>query len=776
MSFDVTLNRLDRYKRNEIINNAIGDKKADELISRIDDKTALRQIAQTPFYLDIMLSVYQSDSSLPETKEALLSKCTHINDNKEELEEELNGCHHDYMTALSVEMFGVGTTRFGSDSACQVIASTSQNLLNAGKFTSPPDPPKILEFLAKYHLLINRNSGKLWQFQHQQFQEWYASCWVEKLITLSSNDSVDSLKELREKVLNIPRWEEALFFSIERLAGQEGQQDKLSMVVINALEVDPLLSAEIIALSDNEVWSQVKDTVLDYVNRWYKAGEIDRPLTFMIASGRPEFSDELWPFITNEDQQVSLKVLRAYEPFRFNCLGDDWQKKLEKHPEDIRRVVLSQIAEYGGIDGLDVVTEIATQDASNKVKIGVIEYAYFRNSPTHVQRILDTASTKVWRDYLQMINPEEMDEQTIAKAITIAREELDAATKNINRLRIFLKLWELGIEEVKDDLFETLEHLEEETDLGWNAYELAEQISKIDKTRTANTLISRSIQKGQLSLQPEELTRYGDKEHRQKLVNYVLDKNSNFGEGLQIVRVFQKEEIYLILKELLALYDETFPLARNKVPKRLIDRKEYFERVLKNTNGQSLVEALIQLNGSRWEIAFVQFKGFCRSLFTGSSVNSSSLLKVYHIAQLSGLLAWPENKQGDQLDSHSLELSGDSSDSFRSILRIWTDILRNNDNGLGHRKELSEISMVLGRIGNEEDICFINELLQYDLCYMNNLQQEWVRSGSRGQRPNGAYMRYTNLYRRAFEAMPHREVIKEVTSHLNKSDFDKEAA
>ncbi|MFT5602042.1 MAG: hypothetical protein ACI9N1_002292 [Flavobacteriales bacterium] len=776
MGFNVTLNRLDGYKRDEIIRNTVGDKEADELIALIDDKTALRQIAQTPFYLDILLSVYQCDGFLPETKEALLSKCTHINDDKEELIEELNGCHHKYMTALSVEMFGVGTTRLGNDSACKTIASVSQNLIDAGKFTSPPDPPKILDFLAKYHLLINRKGGKSWQFQHQQFQEWYASRWVEKLLTLSSDGRADSLKELREEVLNIPRWEEALFFSIERLAGQEGQQDKLAMVVINALEVDPLLSAEIIALSDKAVWSLVKDTVLEYVDKWHKPEKIDRSLTFMIASGRPEFSDKLWPLITHENHQDRLHALSVYKPFRFNCLGDMWQKKLEGYSEGIRDDILSQIAHYGGIEGLDIATEAAIEDPSAKIKKSVLEEAYFRNSPTHLQRIIENASPEVSRFYHRLLIPEEMNEQTKAQAIVFVREDLDSTTKNINRLNIYLKLWKLGVEEIKNELFETLEHLEEDMNPGWGFYELIEQVSKIDETRTANILINRAIQMGELNRQAEEFTSYADKEHRQKLVRYFLDKNSVFRDRLQVSGLFQKEEIFLILKKLLVIYNEIYPLPKHNVPKKLIERKRYLEGVLKNTHEQSFVEALIQLNGSRWEIAFVQIKGFCRSLFTGNNENNSTLLKVNHIAQLSGILAWPENRQGDQPDSHRLELPDDLSDSFRSVLRNWTDILRSSDNGFGHRHELSEISMVLGRIGNEDDISLINDLLQYDLGYRNNLQQEWERKGMCGQRPNGLIMSFTNLYRRAFEAMPHRKVVEEVAPYLNDSEFCKEAA
>jgi len=289
-------------------------------------------------------------------------------------------------------------------------------------------------------------------------------------------------------------------------------------------------------------------------------------------------------------------------------------------------------------------------------------------------------------------------------------------------------------------------------------------------------LISRAIQGGQLIRQAEEFTSYADKEHRQKLVSYLLDKNSDFRERVQVVGVFQKEEIYLILKEVLVLHDEISPLPRNNVPKQLIERKRYLEGVLKNTHEQSFVEALIQLNGSRWEIAFVQIKGFCRSLFSGNNENNSTLLKVNHIAKLSGILAWPENKQGDQPDSYRLELPNELSNSFRSVLRNWTDILRNSDIEFGHRYELSEISMLLGRIGNEDDIDLINGLLQYDLDYRKNLLQEWERSGRCGPRPNGLSMSFTNLYRRAFEAMPHRKVVEEVTPYLNNYEFFKEAA
>jgi len=157
-----------------------------------------------------------------------------------------------------------------------------------------------------------------------------------------------------------------------------------------------------------------------------------------------------------------------------------------------------------------------------------------------------------------------------------------------------------------------------------------------------------------------------------------------------------------------------------------------------------LFEGIVEVNGSKWEIAFIKAKNFCRSLIGGKKKNKGTILENNHISELTGLFAWPESRQGNQPDSHRLELS--------------------------------EISMVLGRIGNEEDVNLVNELLQYDLDYRNNLLQEWDRNARRGQRPNGMSMNYTSLYRRAFEAMPHRRVVEVVTPHLNTPEFCKEAA
>ena len=47
--------------------------------------------------------------------------------------------------------------------------------------TEKPQPNTVLEALASHHVLIARATTG-YSFQHQQFQEWYASHSVERLI------------------------------------------------------------------------------------------------------------------------------------------------------------------------------------------------------------------------------------------------------------------------------------------------------------------------------------------------------------------------------------------------------------------------------------------------------------------------------------------------------------------------------------------------------------------------------------------------------------------
>jgi hypothetical protein len=799
MRLNIVLNRLDNQKRRDIIYNVLGGA-TETFVAEIRNKDLLIEITQIPFYLDILIKVYQEDGSLPETKEEVLHKFVYARDDKEVFIEELYNCHHDYMIALSVEMLKARATTLEETHARQVIVQESQRLVSIDMIQTPSEPLEILELLAKHHLLIYRKDGNQWQFQHQQFQEWYASRYVEQVIIGVDKDEATDLKKLCDPILNIPLWEEPLLFAVERLSQQEEHRDALSKVVINALKIDPLLSAEIIYRADDAVWSKVQEPVIDYAKRWHHLqesaidyaerwlyhGKTGRALAFMIASNRPEFSDQILPLIAHKDPQIRCGALRAFEPFRVGCLGEDLYEKWETYSEDIRTSILYEIALTGGIEVFEFVTGIAVNDSSSTVKIGVLDATYYRNSKKHSQQLLENASPEVWKAFFKHITPDEIEDDDMREQIIKnIRDELDKSTSNVDRLRLLLRLWRFGDTSIKDEILEALVSLEDEKDNRWHVFRLMEQVAKIDPQRITSVLINVMIEGGHLPSGYEQFIVHAEKEDRRRLADFIIKDKGHFSYQSKFAKVLEKDEAMLLLNKLLDLSDEIATL-KPKVPKALYDHKYNLEMSIRGIPESHLVEAMVELHdlSNQHEDSFTPLNRLARifsdiyNLINSSKKtteqSSSTLLEEHHIAALTGLFAWPESKQGDQPNSHKLMLTSNLSTSFRAVLNNWSVMLR--DSSDGNRHSLVEISMVLGRIGNEEDLKLINELLQYDQGYRAKLLMEWEQGGRSGQRPDDLGMSYTNLYRRAFEAMPHRCVVDIVAPYLNNPDFYKEAA
>src|SRR3546814_2019399 len=83
-----------------------------------------------------------------------------------------------------------------------------------------------------------------------------------------------------------------------------------------AFEVDPVLAGEMIFRATDEVWAPIGTEMRSLAEQWHAPGKVDRAVRFMIASGRPEFADLLWPLISHANTQVHLPALRAAKRFR----------------------------------------------------------------------------------------------------------------------------------------------------------------------------------------------------------------------------------------------------------------------------------------------------------------------------------------------------------------------------------------------------------------------------------------------------------------------------
>ena len=258
------------------------------------------------------------------------------------------------MSNLAVTATLAANTSITDTNARRSISQTDDFLVADGQLTIKPQPSDVLDALVRHHLLVRTGEPVRYRFQHQQFQEWYASKDVERAM-LESVGGANALQQLKAEILNAKPWEEPILFAVERMArGDERQQKACGVTILAAFEVDPILAAEMIFRATDAVWAQISETIQKLLLRWHTPGKLDRAVRFMITSGRPEFRDLVWPLITNENDQKSLPALRAARRFRPSVLGPDAVKDILALPVKVRETVVSEIAYRSGMDGLDL--------------------------------------------------------------------------------------------------------------------------------------------------------------------------------------------------------------------------------------------------------------------------------------------------------------------------------------------------------------------------------------------------------------------------------------
>lgn len=382
------------------IARAIRGNEGEALLDHAWRTPGVRELISIPLYLNALLA-YAKCGTIPTTKEEVLRLFVTEHeispDKAEVLERELLGVHRNLLEALAVEATQAANTTIQDGRAKAIISQAEDRLVAAGQITSRPQPITVLDVLVNQHTIIRPGEGSGVSFQHQQFQEWYASFGVERLMLAAEVGDVTARKMLDFDVLNMPTWEEPILFACDRLSrADKTGPGAIAAAVLRTLSIDPLLSAEMIYRASSAAWDIIKDEVIAFADRWHKLGRVDRAIGFMITTGKPEFAPYIWPLITDPDTQVHLSALRAARRFRPSVLGSDVQVRIAVLPEQIREHVIAEIATESGFDGIELATKLAKADSSACVQFAVIESLLFRRADRFATDILKVASDDVW--------------------------------------------------------------------------------------------------------------------------------------------------------------------------------------------------------------------------------------------------------------------------------------------------------------------------------------------------------------------------------------------
>ncbi len=404
----------------------------------------VRELIATPLYLSALLSVGLQGASMNTKEEVLrlfVGQHDLVDEHAEALQAVLHGCHTQVLTALACQLNASGSTAMAEVEARRVVSGTISKLRDEGQLDGPVEPLTTLEALASHHTLVRSGTGNSSvSFQHQQFQEWFASHKVAELMRASAEGELDARKQLRVAVLDQAAWEDSVLFAVERMSREDGGAAVVAHTVRLALPIDPMLAAEIIYRSCGDVWKEVKDGIIAFINRWHRPGTVDRAVRFMVMTGRPEFQSRIWPLISSADSQIQLSSLRVAQRFRPSVLGSDVRSKIAALPEETRASLLGEIAYRSGIDGMDLATELAKIDSSPKVQEGVVQYLQFRRADRHVVNLLKSACDETWALLAEHGYAEELREPA---AVNRLRAELDKAlvqaTGPVQRLRLLIE-------------------------------------------------------------------------------------------------------------------------------------------------------------------------------------------------------------------------------------------------------------------------------------------------------------------------------------------------
>ena len=390
----------------------------------------LRELVTIPLYLTTLL-VSTTGAALPTTKEEVLrlfaQQHERVPEKAEALNEALFGSHSRLLTALAVEATGTANTAISDTRSRAVAKSIGDQLIVEGQITVAPQPATVLDILVSRHSLVRSTSGAL-SFQHQQFQEWYASFEVEETMRRAAEGDVAAAERLRAEFLDKRAWEEPLLFACERASRESvAGAHAVAQAVLSALSVDPTLAAEIIYRSSEAVWQEVAERTVTFVNRWHtpsRNNRTDRAVRFMVASGRPEFAASVWPMVESTDSQVYVSVMRVARRFRPSVLGPDAAKRLAAIPDETRRHVLAELARRSEIDGMELATAIAKNDPSAEVQFAVIQALLFRRGDRLALELLKSAPDAVWATLARRGYSEEITEPAAAERLSAEREKL----------------------------------------------------------------------------------------------------------------------------------------------------------------------------------------------------------------------------------------------------------------------------------------------------------------------------------------------------------------
>ncbi|MBL4803349.1 MAG: hypothetical protein JKY71_00660 [Alphaproteobacteria bacterium] len=746
----VKIDAISEEQQKEIALSLRGDE-GERLLDHAWRTPGIRELISVPLYLTVLLSQTNGEA-LPTTKEEVLRMFVdnHEHDTEKalELQKVFLGVHREILNALAAEATFAVTTALSETEARSITKAAVDKLIEQGQIASPIEPSAALNSFVNLHTLIRSEEDGALSFQHQQFQEWYASFHVETLMLSAFQGNTEDQKTLRENIIDQRIWEESILFACERLSRADDESiNAVAFVVLETLGIDPLLSAEIVYRSSDKVWSKVEEKVLSFVKNWHAPNQVDRAVSFMINTGRPEFLSFLWPLISNEDDQIHLNALRAGKRFRVSVLGSDIINEISKLNEKTRKHLVSEIAHYGDIPGIDLATQLAIEDSSNTVKLETVSSLLFRRANRQAIEILQNSPDEVWAELAKRSYADEISDtecrSRLDKELKKYIDNEDDPHKKLSALISLLEHSEEIAAEVEELLANSEPPVSKEPHYRWTV----EHEYKKYPDAVINALMKRLEKNKDMPFMAEDyLSTSGIIIDEGPIVDRLLaeEKTERQKANTQISLAIIGPNTVGELIERLVEVNKNLKESERPFPESLTNEYHVLKQWICQTPDESFVQALI-----------------ARAKPDGAN----------EISLLADLIT----RHGDSHYRDKLNISDDVRERLIALVGAWGKSIL--DFQEARRYQLSEVGGAIGRVASPQLIPALQELLDEDLIQRQQQEKEFREALAKGQHINNDarnffYRRYTE----ALAAIGDNAAIEILKKYLPNNDCGDDAA
>lgn len=764
-SFRLKLLALSRAQRNDYLKQALADR-AIELVSQLEGNRSLDELTRTPFILSEVATLFASGIPIPTTKlgvlSAVMQRIEDTDEHRDHLQcPPLSALATDYLASLAFEMTAQGHVDISEEQARRIVSSASHALRDAGQIGAVPEPASVLNVLCGHHVLERLEYPSVaFRFQHQQFQEFYATSRLTRLLGgLVIDDNPDRIRDFQAEYLDKPMWGEPLCMIAEAIgAGSIKFDSGVDAIAVGkrlvewSIPIDPIFAGELSRRCGSEVWREIRSALGARLRQWYGVDDEHHQqcaLAGMLATGSEDFSDIILPLLTSDDTQVRLRTYRASGEFHVSSLGADWRNVVREWEEERRIEFIHDVTWKGGSEAADIAESFAVTDPSQRIKVEAIRALSWLGADDAVERLLGGLDEEAFAEALRhTLIVEELPPSLHSRAVATYHSLLDELTDVSSRLQVLIRAAEAADtgapEQIKEELARMpSDRIRDNTELLVKA--------ALDKVRTVDPewvshWVAIRIANGTLW-----------REHWTELLTSVPDELlDNLFEKIS-TKELQHPEAERAISVLTAAGNDPLVAA---VYSRLCTLRT---KILESSRKES--ERLWKIYRQLEDL----FRAFSPQM--GASGISDFLAKEISLVQLLVVLDLFGGIGDEKFDIRS-QLSNEPRQKLRTYLKNAVAVVLSQDDFNGSMK--MRLALALARVGDPKDLADLHELIRSDIERVRKGREARSR-GEQGPLANGAVMACDNWHVRAVAWLNLENADEVLLDVFNEPEYEIEA-